>query len=318
MGRKLSVCNFQLKGLIMISQFANAEAVQERLNSSEDIAKLAHEVCKAFNLQLTNLPTSALGLLTPSGLDAGKICVTRGHNHKKNEVETVYYFESQVVNKEKGSTRSGRNVRDSVSISNLIKTIKKNNEIPTDEKIIKDYMQGMRYVFRNVGRNQSRPSLTITDDAVLALVRSHLGIDNSVPDAHTNAIRESYEKFEISMRQAKDNNAQKERFMKGVKIIGIMDNKYYLVGHASASKSVSNDIEITLHGPLKRYSSLRDCPELAGDLPIIRAYMEGRSEFSAANEFGLPVRDTYHEEIDVATGYVNFSQLWVGIPLHHE
>ena len=40
----------------MISQFANAEAVQERLNSSEDIAKLAHEVCKAFNLRLTNLP----------------------------------------------------------------------------------------------------------------------------------------------------------------------------------------------------------------------------------------------------------------------
>ena len=46
---------------------------------------------------------------------------------------------------------------------------------------------------------------------------------------------------------------------------------------------------------------------------MIRTYMQSTDFFEDSNEFGLPRRDTYYPDIDIATGYAS-NEMWVLLP----
>lgn len=301
----------------IISQFADATKVQDTLNGDPNLTKLAYEMCNNFNLKLSQSRTG-LRLLTPEGLNAGRISAQKERNHKKSEDEIVYYYSSETIKKDKGSVRSDRRTRDSTSIASLIRTIKKNNEAPTADAILKSYGRGMAYAFTSTSRGSGNASISLSGDIIHSLVLNHLGIDTTSIHHHTNAIREAHIQYERSMNVNRNAAKTFNRFCRGVKLVGAideLDDRHYLVGVATYDPAKS---EVKIQAPLKRYNTLRECPDLATDLPIIRAYTEGTSEFDANNDFGLPWRDKYYEEIDVATGYTDRNSLWVGIPLEHE
>lgn len=302
----------------IISEFADTAVVQGILNSHPTLAKFAYEMCSNFNVKVAQhkVTTSPqLTLLTNDGLDAGVIYISNAHNRKKGETELVYFYKSDTVDKDKSSTRSDRRTRDSTSISSLIKAIKKNGEVPTSHKIMEGYSRGIAYAFAAVQGSRNQPNFSLNSNAVLALVLSHLKLDTDKVSHHTSEIREAYNQYQRSMENTRSQAQLLSRFAKGVKIVGWINESYYLVGNVGYNIGAS---EVVLHAPLKRYNSLRDCPDLALDLPIIRAYAEGTPEFNPKHDLGLNFRDTYYEAIDVASGYMNRNSLWIGIPLEHE
>ena len=71
--------------------------------------------------------------------------------------------------------------------------------------------------------------------------------------------------------------------------------------------------DFVFHTPLKRYSSLMDCPEIAPHVPIIAAWASGMTHADKTNELNLPRADKYYEDIDVASGYQS-RESWHLIP----
>lgn len=306
----------------MISQFANPTDIQAVLSAHPLLERFAHEFCKEFNCLVSGAAASmrpSVTIATADGLPAGTLQIdSRGAQNRDGAYIPVYYFTGNSVRKAKGSARSNANTRDSTNIRTLLSAVKKNNEAPSHDTLLKHYINGIRYAFVSTLRTNRSARIELNQDEALALVLSHLKLDTNSVDLHNQSIQEKYKQFIISSEQNMENNRAHNRFCEGSYLIGYMGNmggRYYLVADVSAKQKPGADVEeFTFHTPLKRYNSLMECPEIAPHVPIIRAWAEGKPNFDKENELGLPSRDVYYDDIDVASGYSSVSEPWFLIP----
>lgn len=229
--------------------------------------------------------------------------------------ETVYFYNSQnIVSKAKGTARSDSYTRDANKIKSLLAVLKRNKEIPEVKSMYKSFVGGIRYAFQQVARNRE-PDISIRDGTAIALIE-HVLLDKSITHEQNEHIKSAYKEYQSKMKSYQEAESNGTRFSHGVKLIGLCgdrDNRYYLVGEASYDTNSHGNEGVIIHGDLKRYNSLKDNPELSADVVMINAYMQSKSEYDDGNEFGLPRRDTYYQDIDVATGYAS-NEMWVLIP----
>lgn len=309
----------------MISQFADQAKVQNIFANARELEKFAFEFCKEFKCTVQepvkDSRLSSVTLVTDGGLPCGRLMVDMSGERDKEtgKYVPVYYYESPIVNKSKGSARAARDCRDSITIKGLIAAVKKHNEGPTTAKLQNNYANGIRYAFGSTNRGRGRPRIDLREDVALALVLSHLQVDtNSIKQYDAQLVQE-YEKYLISIEQSKQSMSTYERFCKGSYVIGVMrtsrnESPYYVVGEVAYATSSTGDDHVHFQTPLKRYSSLMNCPEVAPHVPIIAAWAGGQSNRDDDNELKLPRTDRYWEEIDVATGYASSSECWHLIP----
>jgi hypothetical protein len=167
---------------------------------------------------------------------------------------------------------------------------------------------GIRYAFINVSKGRV-PSISITDGLTIDLIE-HVLLDKSISHEQNEILSAVYKTYQSEMKQFESSNENAKRFENGARIIGITsgDKPYYLVGEATY-----HDGKVDIQGNLKRYDSLKDVPEFTADVLMINTYMQSQSQNDMRNEFGLPRRDTYYPDIDVATGYAG-DELWVALP----
>ena len=307
----------------MISQFTDQEATRKHLDEHPLLARFAAEFCNNFGTTVAYCTSRsrAVSLHTANGLYAGSLHYEPDGGRDKNGVRipTYYYNSEACVRKERSSARAGRYSRDSVKISTLIRTVKTQKEEPTDEKIAREYKSGIRYAFIYARGNDRAVRLQLSDDALIAVTRTYLGVDSDVMRIYHAELEEAYKKYEEEVRANTMRNGTFERFAKGSYAIGYMTDEtkqpYYLVGEATVdSITMSSSSDIQFHAPLKRYSTLADCPEIAHHVPIIAAWADGKYHDRGVGELKLPRNDTYHEEIDVATGYNSSASFWTLIP----
>ena len=289
-------------------------------NDKKDRNKLLVEICSAFNLKIKDISKSQLEvhLVTAENhLNAGYIWASRTGNG-----DTIYFYSNPLVSKQKGSANSSSDTRDSKKIATLIANIRKNSEIPTEECLSNTYKAGIRAAFRSIGDRYGHDHFEIEDSLALVATKVVLGIDKDVIPSNIESLQACYDKYMKKLNAVKQLESHKERFAKGATFIGVMNDNhnlehtkvYYLIGEASFD--LDKD-EVTIHGGVKRYSTLADTP-LAGDAMIIRTYLDGKGSPDKDNELHIRRNDHFHHKIDVAQGYNNYRELFVLIPKHHE
>jgi len=302
-----------------ISQFANADTTQLRMDDNHKLKNLAMQVCHEFNLRVSNgqkKDANTLELMTEQGLPVGHISVINDYRNKEDYYEISM---PDIISKEKSSARSDRYSRDSDKIVTLIKSVKKNKEIPTTDKLTKNYLQCLFYALSRVGEAR-RPDLSIHNDVALSAIKYALGIDTIGVQLHTAKLQETYDQYMKSVNELSNAQDNQKRYLKGCTAIGIMggrwnesNNCYYLVGDVVADE----DNNLKFQGNLTRYSTLTTT-EHAPTVAMIRTYMTKDSPDNSHNELGVPWGDRYYPDIDIATGYASSTGLWALIPKHGE
>ena len=301
-----------------ISQFANEALTQQQMDDNPKLKSLAMQMCHEFNLRvLQTNEAHKLNLLTERGLPVGNLSVIKDYRNSE------FYYEvsmPDIIQKEKSSARSDRNSRDSDKVATLIKSIKKNKEIPTEEKLTRNYLQCLYYALMRVGEAQ-QPSVSIHNDIALSAIKFALGIDTIGVQLHTAKLQEIYDQYMKSVNELSSAKNNQTRYLKGCTAIGIVGNRwhndthkpYYLVGDVAGNA----DNNLAFQGNLTRYASLADT-EHAPITAMIRTYMQGSKNPEGSNELCVAWADRYYEDIDIATGYTGSSGLWVLIPKHAE
>ena len=289
-------------------------------NDKKDRNKLLVEICTAFNLKINDISKNELEvhLVTAENhLNAGYVWASRNGNG-----DTIYFYSNPLVSKQKGSANSSSDTRDSKKIATLIANIRKNSEIPNEDLLVNTYKAGLRAAFRAIGDRYRQDHFEIDDSLALIATKVVLGIDKDIIPSNIESLQACYDKYMKKLNSVKQLESHKERFAKGATFIGVMNDNhnlahtkiYYIVGEASFD---TDQEEVTIHGGVKRYSTLADTP-LAGDAMIIRTYFDGKGSPDKDNELHIRRNDHFHHEIDVAQGYNNYKELFVLIPKHHE
>ena len=303
----------------IVSPYGDTIETTTALTQSTPVAKFAYEFCREFNVQVTKRKGSmgegvTFRVLSPDGIPLGDLYTQTCRDSNGNN-EIVYFYNSpNIVSKAKGTSRSDSNTRDSNKIKSLLTTLRKNKEIPDVKSMYKSFVGGIRYAFQQVARNRE-PDISIKDGTAIALIEYVL-LDKSITHEQNEHIKSAYKEYQSKMKSYQEAESNGIRFSHGAKLIGLCgdrDNRYYLVGEASYDINSHGNEGVIIHGDLKRYNSLKDNPELSADVVMINAYTQGRNDHDDSNEFGLPRRDTYYHDIDVATGYAS-NEMWVLIP----
>jgi hypothetical protein len=302
------------------------DKLKELFTTKPNLRNLAFDFCTAFNVKIDRIKNSgALKLVTPNGLDAGELYTA---SSSRDRSETVYIYENPyLVKKEKSSSNSSRSERDSNKIATLIRTLKKNNEYPSDAAIAKAYSEEMITALHPVkdATRYGEPKIDLPKDIGKMLVESQLGVDTISIKHYSSQLRDIYSKYLVDMEKYNESADDHKRFCKGFKIIGMDYENYYATNGDSTPRYIVGEGEVVntdsrekvlIQGSLKCYSSLKDAPEVAVDAMMISTYMQGKRNdrmFSDRNELFLSRMDRYIPDLDIGIGYRN-NIIWVSIP----
>jgi hypothetical protein len=297
--------------------------IATRLANSDELKKFAFEFCTAFNLRALDTTTNGVSLVTQSGLSAGHIYVQKMFSRRADERRVSYFYTNgRIITKEKGSMNSNRDTRDSVKISTLLSTMRKHNEIPSDEKILRGLCDGIHYAFNaaGAGSHYGAPRFDIDSSLALNATKAILGIEE-MSLSYKTQLESSYAEYLQKMEKFNASKSEQHRFYKGCKMIAVLNHDSgkpaYLVGEVRYDISADKrEQQIVFQSPLKRYATLAESP-LAADALMIRTYMEGgtMNQYQAENELKLRPCDMYFQELDVAVGYTMREEFFVLIPM---
>ena len=316
--------------MTIISQYADQDKTANVLQNNNSLMRFAQEFCHEFGMKVIQrnykiqldfaTRNNELQIVTPSGLDVGVLGIYR-HNSESENHYRVYM--PCVINKEKASKRSGRNERDADKLPTLFRTLRKNKEIPSEDKLVKSFRTPIRYALSRI-TNVPEPRVSITPQATLTLIQKILGKSEYVDPAHYAEVDEAYEEYLKAKLKSDDANKNLERITKGFHLVGMMQNTngdYYLVTEGTATGIENDDIlkddDILIQPNVTRYKTLADSP-LAATAMMIRTYAEGKG-YTDDNDLKLPWNDRFYTDLDIGTGYQSRELgLWVVIPKHGE
>lgn len=283
-----------------------------------ELRRLAQEVQASFGLQVakimnTNAFRPSVRFVTKDGISCGTGSVMKDGT---KDGETVYRYKLgfPTISKEKASANSDRDARDSVNLASLIRAVKKNNEEPTTEKLLRAMNDGMKYTMRAVANNsRGQPCMSLDHDLTLAVTRFILGVDSSLPNMYISHLQDKFDQFQSQMQSFEASNADYARYTRGVTLVCIInydEKPHYLIGDATFD--TAND-RFVFQDSLKRYNSLADSP-IAPTATMIKTFMQGSPSYDRGNELGVMRQDKYFQDIDIAVGYSKHQELWVAIP----
>jgi len=283
--------------------------------------RFAQEFCHEFGMKvLETNQINAVRIVTPNGLDVGALGIYRHSGESENHYRV---YMPSVISKDRASKRSGRNERDADKLPTLFRTLRKNKEIPSEDKLTKSFRTPIRYALSRI-TNVPEPKVLITPQATLTLIQKILGKSEYVDPAHYAEVDEAYERYLKAKLKSDDAGKNLERITKGFHLVGMMQNTngssssigdYYLVTEGTAT-GIEND-DVLIQPNVTRYKTLADSP-LAATAMMIRTYAEGKG-YTDDNELKLPWRDHFYSDLDIGTGYQSRELgLWVVIPKHGE
>jgi hypothetical protein len=282
------------------------------------------DMCAAFNLKADVVQRAApsindVWLITPNGWVAGRLMYA--YEYSVGEKEWYFKYVSRAVKKSRSDARSDRNARAANKIKDLIKVLRMKKEMITDANAFEHEARALGYAMHRVQARMERhpkPKLVIEHDMVDSVARSVLeGI--AFPEMLRMDAQRAYAQFMKERETYEEATASIKLFERGCTAVGLFEHAtgktHYFIGKVKfESNGRRNDHTVELQGEVKRYTSL-DGTGLETDAAIIRTYMQGQAgRYDESNDFGLPRRDHYYNEIEVATGYAGDTMLWALLP----
>ena len=300
-----------------LSEFSDTNLVEQTLNQNSRLANLAFEFCNKFNMKLIEHPSAHAGLgvpkkinvITNSGVTIGALSVGEGSDGE------YYVYHSNFISKERSSKRSDSRSRDAGKISTLLRALAKYNDIPPEHTVMTKLTGGLRYAYRAT-QITDKPRLEVTNDLAITMAEYILKINEDNLTNNLSDLKVRYDEYAKQKAKNEKGRALFERFAEGSTSICIFNTgrtPYYVV--CDTAYDAKKD-DITFTGQHKRVKSLSEVPELVSDVAIIKAYFDThKNEHDAGNnELGVPRRDKYYEDIDIATGYSESELMWVILP----
>lgn len=305
-----------------LSPFYDKTVFHQRMESNPELVNASREICAAFGLQVAVAPWNPTMssvpkacFFTKEGIEAGSL---ERHKGLRYSDDPFFVFTSGTIHKERSSTRSQRNQRDSVKITGIITALRKKDEVPTLPKLMnRVFNHGIIGALTTVEKDAaSSPSINLMNDEARVLMKYFLEDDKMSIEAHRVTIQNKYKSYIQELEKRKSGKENLERFKKGCKIIGVLPGDhirkiFYLVGDATF------DGRKVLVENLTRYKSLADSP-LAADAAMIRTYLESKPNlFDTESELGISLKDVYLPDIDVAVGFRSYNTgTWALLPKH--
>jgi hypothetical protein len=241
--------------------------------------------------------------LTYNGFRIGEIGMSSGYE------EEFYYTSSMFVAKERGRSRIKR---ESAKLSTLIRTIKKKEEFPTQERIQKYFAREISCVVSN-NLESSRstiygPTIEASSELLLALVELAV---NKVPltSEYETKARFQYEAYlkKKDLRSASVKAA--DRFKQGgFYVLGVTPKNNYIAEMAYEQTELVYKTPLTLCTE----DSLQSRPEIAVPMTFAKVYFETHN--GSGRLYSLPMVDEYVDELDICIGYQNSTTTWALIP----
>jgi len=309
------------------SPFTDIDALTQALNDSHpEFKRGVLDMCAAFNLKaevLTSNPNSQnsnnIWLLTQNGWVAGRLLYSYDYNNANGEKQHYFKFVSRAVKKAKGDARADRNARAANKIRDLIKVLRMKKEMVTDENAFEYEKRAIGYAYQYIQDQLDRhkkPKIVVGHDAAEAVFRA-LFDGVTLPEVWRAEMEQAKAQFGKEQAAYEEATASLRLFQRDCYAVGLFDHwtgkAQYFVGKVRLEKDANQRLQITVQEPMKRYKTLVGTP-LEADAAIIRTYMQSQSNYDEKNELGLPRRDHYYNDIEVATGYAGDTMMWALLP----
>lgn len=308
----------------IISAWADMQKTEEVLRNNSELNKLAHEFIARFKgfyvsecyKHNKEAVTDRLDLLTEKGLWAGTLIVDRVYVDGKQI--PCYMFSSPSIKKQRSSSHSDNRTRDSIKITGLLKSIEKNNEVPSEKTIYKEFGGGIGYAFASL-TNRRIDTPSVNKNLAIEVFKRFVGKDSTpLPISMQEQVNQVLNEYQKAMVASAANASLYARYSKGSTLIawGRGAKPHYLVGTCRLdikNGQRTDDMSALVISDLTRHSTIADTPH-AGLAVMFREYFKGTNYHDEDNEFGFGFHDHYHEDIDAACGYTGGQYCWILIP----
>lgn len=305
----------------IVSVYGDPAKAHRLLSNSTHLTKFAQEFCHEFDTRVSfdgdNFNNKSITLEMPNGMRIGGLSIG------SNCGEPIYIASMpSIISKDRSSKWSGSDARDSEKLPNLIRTIKKNKEQPTDAKVLEMFNSAIYHAMADITRSRE-PNFGINGTQALDALKAILGIDDISVHQHMPEFQKMYDNYMKAVASVKDSQATADRFKKGCTMIYIENERYkadsvsgyYVADFVTAMNASTGKLGYEFQSPLKRYASLKET-EHAPTVAMIRSYLEGIPKyFDKDNEFGVRYYDNYFDDMDFAVGNSN-NKLVVLLPKH--
>ena len=305
----------------IVSVHGDPTKAHRLLSNSTHLTKFAQEFCHEFDTRVSfegdNFSNRMISLEMPNGMRIGSLSVNSSNGNP------IYVAEMpSIISKDRSSKWSGNGARDSEKLPNLIRTIKKNKEQPTEAKAMEMFNSAIYHAIAEI-TNERAPNIGISGTQALDALKAILGIDDMSVHQHIPDYQKIYDNYMKASESVKGSQATADRFKKGCTMIFIENDRYrsdsvrgyYVADFVTAMNPSTNKLGYEFQSPLTRYASLKET-EYAPTVAMIRSYMESQNRyFDKDNEIGVKYTDHYFEDMDFSVGHSN-NKLIVLLPKH--
>jgi hypothetical protein len=302
------------------SKFGDNILLSVRLENNESLKNFAFEFCHTFDVKVTSYPNTQeklVNVLSNRGIPLGDLSVIF------DDGEPIYVYQCEgLIRKDKSSARSNEYSRDSGKIRNLIKSLKVNGEIPTEDKMVSTYRDAIQSALKSVG-DRSTPYISVESSQVVALIEKAMGYATTEQlDSHE--MGRLYAKYLKQLANNDEASKDMQRYAKGCTVVKLpyhyvrqsQKNNGILIGDVmwdGVEKFGSKDIKVTK--PFERFDSIADSP-ISAVGTMIRTYFEGnKKHYNSESPLGVDTLDKYYKDIDISTS--SSGQNFIVLIPHH-
>ena len=262
------------------------------------------EFCNTFNTKVVRSDTEYSNMgLTYNGFRVGEIGMSSGYQ------EEFLYTSSMFVAKERGHVR---NRRESGKLSTLIRTVKKKEEFPTQERIQKFFSREIACVVSNnlesPRSTRYAPTIEASSELLLALVEL---VVNKLPltNEYETKARFQYEAYLKKKDLRSSSMKAADRFKQGgFYVLGVTPKSSYVAEMAFENNALVYKTQLTV----VTEDELQSRPEIAVPMTFAKVYFETHK--GSGRLYSLPQLDEYVDELDICIGYQNSNTTWALIP----
>jgi hypothetical protein len=277
---------------------------------------LVRELRFKYNLQVFNMYEEkrwseahldqAFTLCNPMGIAIAKVF------YEEKEEQFCYY--STWYEKSRGSDSSDRRTLRSKKLSSLISTLKKNDVVPSEEKVTKEIMAGGRFNYRHAVEtvrdkmgncNKNNP---FNPDDIHPLLETLLEGKpyDSLPDELKNKVTQTLDNYREKDNIKKARDEEVNRFFGNCYALLVDGLGQYVVGVVKYKEiESSTNIKYNYDGfeiikPFKRFAdidALGVYPDLVSYLTMLKTYAENKNHESFYGY--VPKTNTYFQDLDM-------------------